>query len=171
MFTRLLLGGKVAIVNKEEKAELDKLHGDITTALYIEGGRSSDMSMSARAYEQHRADLLRLFWRFLPDKTLRFSTIKSAYMLLCTEGIESPEEEVTAERVHLWSDLLEESLASRGESTKGPESIAFIMMSDSADRDLARRIVSTRWPGSRESAEALLTEMKGSPQPLASGTL
>lgn len=160
-------------MDKTAKAELDKLHGDIITALYVEGGRPSDVAGSVRAYDEGQIVLLRLFWQFLPDSDIQFDNVRNLYMILKSNGIQNAERQVTADRVHalksLWIDA--GALARTHPEFLAADRVAFMVMNEPSDRALARQIVLDRWPGSRENAQSLLDEMKKSPLPLATGSL
>jgi hypothetical protein len=160
-------------MDKTLRAEMDKLHGDIIAALYIDGDRASDVAGSVRAYDEGQVVLLRLFWRFLPDRDIQFHDLRNLYMILKGQGIHNAEQYVTADRVHTLKSLWNEAgaLAMSHPDFLAADRVAFMVMIDQSDSALARQIVLDRWPGSREQAQSLLEEMKRSPQPLASGSL
>lgn len=160
-------------MDKTTKAELDKLHGDIITALYIEGDRASDVAGSVRAYNEGQTVLLRIFWKFLPDRDIHFYDLRNLYLILKSEGIQDAEQQVTVDRSRTLNSLWKEAGEISEEHPKflAADRVTFIVMNEASDRALARQIVLDRWPGSRENAQSLLDEMKKSSLPLATGTL
>lgn len=162
------------------RAELDKLHGDIIAALYIAGDRPSDVSESVRSYDAGQIVLLRLFWRLLPDRAIRFSDVRNLYVVLKEHGdadagkrVADAERNVTAERVKasvgLWTKVID--MVQENSDIPASECLYFVVMADVSDRALAEQIMAERWPGSIAQAQALLEEMKESTKPLASGVL
>lgn len=155
------------------RAELDKLHGDIIAALYIAGDRPSDVSESVRSYDAGQIVLLRLFWRLLPDRAIRFSDVRNLYVVLKEHGDADAEKNVTAERVKasvgLWTKVID--MVQENSDIPASECLYFVVMADVSDRALAEQIMAERWPGSIAQAQALLKEMKESTKPLASGVL
>lgn len=167
-------------MDKTIKAELDKLHGNIIAALYIDGGRSSDVSESVRSYDAGQIALLRLFWRLLPDRAVRFSDVRNLYVVLKEHGDGDAEKRavdagkhVTAERVKasvdLWSKVID--MVQENPDVPASECLYFVIMTDVPDRALAEQIMVERWPGSIAQAQDLLKEMKESAKPLTSGVL
>lgn len=160
-------------MDKTAKAEMDRLHGDIITALYIDGGRPSDAAESAGAYDARDVVLLRLFWRFVSDRTINFHSIRHLYLTLNTQGVPDLEQQVTADRVRafvsIWNEMID--FMSNNPESHANERMTFVVMADASDRVLAKRIMLERWPGSMEQARELLEEMRRSPKPLSAGSL
>lgn len=154
------------------KQELDTLFGELSAVLWGISGPASDSSEAARAHKAGELGLLRLFRGFVYDRSLTFSDIRSLYEIMTDKGID-PELNVTAERVHTFTDRWMAMVEARREYREMDtrEALLFVVMADSADRVLAERIVVERWPGSTSQAKSLLEEMKQVAIPLASGSL
>jgi len=173
LLTSISARDSVARMDKTARAELDMLRGDILTALNIAGDRSSDVMDVERAHRSGNVALLRLFLRFLPDRSIRFNTIRDLYGVLHSQAVADAEQQVTADRMEvmldLWSKILD--VMKPNPDTGAFKRLTFVVMTDVSDRALAERIVLERWPGSTEQAQGLLEEMKQSSLPLTAGSL
>jgi hypothetical protein len=154
------------------KQELDTLFGELSAVLWGISGPASDAGEAARAYKAGELGLLRLFHGFVYDRSLTFSNIRSLYEIMAGKSID-PEHNVTAERVHAFTDRWMAMVEAKREHPEMDtrEALLFVVMADSVDRVLAERIVVERWPGSTSQAKCLLEEMKQVAIPLASGSL